>query len=287
MKTSSDYHLLRAAVCAILASVAVLVSATPAAAQSGPEIMQQLIDRQRERLAGIESLLIEQKVMGIATTFYLVREMVDGNPTLVPRMTMMGGMNVPLPRVALDAWSGSAEVYGEWAERFSLDGTDDIDGRPVYRLTIDDFSGIDFGASPGQDAPLTPLSGVLYVDRSDLVILRMEMDIEVAVPTGGGETRVTQLVSMLDDYREVNGYLHPFRSSVSWEGLIELLANGQDLAEMERQLAEMEQRLQNAPPAQRSLFENMLEPLRDMLSGAPMETIVTRLEVNVDPPGGR
>jgi len=269
-------------VATLVAPVAAVMAATPLAAQSGPEIMSQVIERQRERLSGIESLLIEQEIMGIPSTLYMVKEMVDGEPTLVAQATLVGGMTVPIPRVALDAWSGSAELYGQLAERFTLDGSDEVHGRPAHRLTIDDFSGLDLGAS---DVPMTPLRGVFYVDRSDLVILRMELDMEIQAPSG--ETRVTQLISTLDDYRDVSGYMHPFRSVIAWDGLIEIITNGQSLADLEQQLAQLEDQLRNAPPAQRELFEPLLTPLRQMLSGAPMEVIVTRLEVNVDPPGGR
>lgn len=285
MKTSSDRPRRVVALRTLLVvAVAIVMAATaqPTESQTGPEIMQQMVDRQRERLSDIESLLIEQELMGIPTTLYLVKETVDGQPALVPRVTTFGGMNVPLPRLALDAWSGSAEIYAEWVDRFSLDGTDEVYGRPAYRLTIDDLTGIDFGA-PDDEIPMTLSSGVLYVDRADLVMLRMELEME-ADPSASGEPQVTRLVSTLDDYREVDGYMHPFRSAVSWEGLIEMMTNGQNAAELERELAVAEQQLANAPPAQRAILEPMLESLRDMLSGAPMETIVTRLEANVDPP---
>jgi len=283
MKTNSDRCRLLKAVCVVVGAAAGLMSATAAAAQSGPEIIQQVLDAQRDRLSGIESLLIEQELMGMATTLYLVKETVDGEPTLVVQTTTIAGMNVPLPQIVLDAWSGSAAVYGRWVERFKLDGTDTIEGQPVYRLTIDDFSGIDFGAPSPDDFPGRPLAGVFYVEQESLVVRRMELDMEIEAP-GTGETEVTKLVSTLYDYREVEGYLHPFRTSVSWDGLIRLMSDGRGVAEMERELAELEQRLSEVPPAQREMIEQMLEPMRNMLSGAPMETIVTRLEANVDPP---
>ncbi len=291
MMTNSPRRLLLTALVAGMATapVAAVTVATPAAAQSVADIFEHMMDRQRQRLSGIESILIEQETMGVVTTLYMVKEMVDGEPTLIPRMTVVGGMNVPIRGgTAPDAWSGSARVYRQWAERFRLDGTGEVNGRAAYRLAIDDFSGIDLGAPPGQDMSMSPRSAVFYVDRSDLVMLRMEMEMDATTDTG--ETRVVRMASTLDDYRDVDGYLHPFHTSISWEGLTDLGAGGMDPAELEQQFQEMEKRLADMPAAQRAMMERMLKPqierLRDMLGGAPMEIIVTRLEANVDPPGG-
>lgn len=275
----------------LVASLAVvaMMSTTPLAAQSAADIFDQMLDRQRERLSGIENILIEQETMGMVTTLYLVKELVDGEPTLKPRMTSVGGMSVPLDGEAgPDAWSGSPSVHRQWADRFRVDGTEDINGRTAYRLAIDDFSGIDMGAPPGQDAQMAPRSAVFYVDREDLVMLRMEMKLDAVGE--GGESRVVDMASTMDDYREVDGYLHPFRTSISWQGLTDLGADGMDPDELEEQLAEMEKRLEDMPAAQRGMVERMLRPqierLRDMLGGAPMEIIVTRLDANVEPPTG-
>ena len=92
------------------------------------------------------------------------------------------------------------------------------------------------------------------------------------------------------NYREVGGYLHPFHTSISWQGLTDLGGGGMDPDALEEQLAEMEKRLDDMPVAQRDMMERILKPqierLRDMLGGAPIEIVVTRLDVNVDPPGG-
>jgi hypothetical protein len=266
-----------------------LAIATSAVAQSAADIFDQMLDRQRQGLSGIESLLIEQETMGVVTTLYMVKEMVDGEPVLMPRMTVVGGMNVPIQgNEGPDAWSGSARVHRQWADRFRLDGTEEINGQPAYRLAIDDFSGIDMGTPPGQETPMTPRSAVFYVDQSDLVMVRMEMELDAT--TDDGETRVVSMASTMDDYREVDGYLHPFRTSISWQGLMDVGADGMDPSELEQQLDEMEERLADMPEAQRGMMERMIKPqmerLREMLGGAPMEIIVTRLEANVDLPGG-
>ena len=65
--------------------------AAAVAAQSAADIFDEMLGHQRQRLSAIESLLIEQETMGVSTTLYMVKEVVDGEPMLVPRMTVVGG----------------------------------------------------------------------------------------------------------------------------------------------------------------------------------------------------
>ncbi len=140
MKTSSDLPRLLTAVCVALVSTSV---ATSVSAQNGPDLMRQMMELQLARLVNIDNLLIEQEVMGVSTTLYLVKETVNGQPTLVPRVTISGGDAMPCEGDApLTGWSGSPEFYVRFADRFVLDATTDFEGRPAYRLAITDFSGI-------------------------------------------------------------------------------------------------------------------------------------------------
>ena len=262
--------------------VAAIVTATPAAAQTGPDIMRNMMERQLARLAGIENLLIEQEVMGVSTTMYLVKETVNGQPTLVPRMNIVGGEAMPISgEVPLNGWSGSPEFYVQWADRFELAGSGEVNGRPAYSLAITDFSGIDLGSPPGQSRAVTPSSLTLYLDRANLVPLQMEVEMEVDLPFGGEPAKFTLV---LDDYEDVAGYLHPLKSLMSWDGLINLIGNDRDPAEVQQQLADLEERIRAASPAQRVMLERMVAPLREMLAGEPVETTVNRIEANVDPP---
>jgi hypothetical protein len=282
MKTSSDRPRLLTTVCIAVAALSV---ATSAVAQSGPEIMRQMMERQLARLANIDDLLIEQEVMGVSTTLYLVKEMVRGQPTLVPRMTVVGGENMPMSGdVPPSGWSGSPEFYVQWADRFELDGTAEFDGRPAYRLLINDFSGIDLGAPPGQNASVRPSTGTLYLDRANLVVLRLEMEMEVDLPFGSEPAKFTL---DLTDYTDIEGYLHPLRSAMSWDGLMNMIGSGRDPAALQQQLADLEQIIQEAPTAQRAMLQRMVAPLREMLAGEPIVTNITRLEANIGPPAVR
>ena len=128
---------------------------------------------------------------------------------------------------------------------------------------------------------MRPSSATLYLDRADLVPLQLEIELEVDLPFGGQPAKFTLV---LDDYEDVAGYLHPLKSLMSWDGLMNLIGNGRDAADVQQQLADLEERIRDASPAQRIMLQRFLAPLREMLAGEPVETNVTRLQANVDPP---
>jgi len=95
----------------------------------------------------------------------------------------------------------------------------------------------------------------------------------------------------LEDYREAEGYLHPFVTRTVMEGMME--AADLDEAEIRAQLDQMRAQLENIPQAQRAMVEGMLgaqiERLEKMLEGdGAMEMTITvkDIKVNQGPPGG-
>jgi len=196
----------------------------------------------------------------------------------------VGSETMPIEAdVPLNGWSGSPEFYVQFEDRFVLDGTAEFEGRPAYRLAITDFSGMNLGAPPGQSVSVRPSAGTLYLDRSNLVVLRLEMEMEMEVDLPFGSKPATFTLD-LTDYTDVAGYLHPLRSAMSWDGLNNLMGSDRDPAELQQQLTDLEERIQNAPAAQRIMLQRMVAPLREMLVGEPVVTDITRLEANVDPP---
>lgn len=127
MRTRSPHpRILTALVVATTIIAGAIVPISPLRAQSAADIFDQMIERQLDRLSGIENILLEQETMGVVTTVYLVKEMVDGAPVLKPHRTVMGGVNLPLDGGGMgpDAWSGSPRVHRQWSDRFRVDGTE-------------------------------------------------------------------------------------------------------------------------------------------------------------------
>lgn len=181
------------------------------------------------------------------------------------------------------------------SDRFQVAGTGTVDGHPAWILEADDPAGIDVGADD-----FAPRSITFQMDREDYVIRRVEMEGDMDVE---GERRAVTVVVALDEYRDVQGMLHPFRTTTSFEGAGSGMSD-EDAAEMSakmkearRQMAAMEERLAELPPQQRAMVEQQLEQMGGMaglqdrteagmgaLAEGRMEMVVKEIRVNEGPP---
>jgi len=264
----------------------------PAAAhgQSAGEIMRRAMDAQAARLAAVNDVTITQEVMGMAVGMYMEKRIIDGTPVLVPVSMIMGGRVTALPQdeTAVD-WSNPFQQT--WAERARLEGTEQVDGHRVRVLVMDDFTGLDMPGMPGEmgSADLRLRSMRLSLD-DDHLIRKVEMDAQ-SVREDGSATPV-EITMFMQDYREVDGYLHPFQTRTITKGV--LGAVDVDQEELRAQLEEMKKQLASMPEAQRAMMERMMGPqmesLQAMLSSdegeMEMSITVTDLKVNAGPPRG-
>jgi len=238
----------------------------------------------------VENLTVVQEVMGMEMTMYMEKRDVEGTPVLIPVSMGMGGTINPVPQDMAQAdWSNPFQE--EWIDRTRLVGTEDLSGHQVHVFVMDDFSGLTLPGMPAgaeQDQDFSPTSFRYSLDADGLFMRKMEMEGEVLKADG---SRSTMKMSMtMDDYREVDGYLHPFVTHTSTQGVVE--AADLDREEIQAQLDEMRAQLANMPEAQRAMVEQMMsaqiERLEGMLGseGAMEMTItVTELKVNAGPPG--
>ena len=131
----------------------------------------------------------------------------------------------------------------------------------------------------------------MFVDRDLLVMRRMVVDGQM---THEGETHPVTSTVDLDDYRDINGMLYPFRTSVTMEGMAEAMGmTDDDMAEMREQLEEAKRQMDQMPEAQRAMMEKMLkqqmEQMEKMMQdqgggGMQVEVLVKDLRVNSGPP---
>ena len=253
--------------------------------QSAADIMRNALDAQIDRLAGVENVRIVQDIMGMETSVYMEKRELDGVPVLFPVSVSVAGMTNPIPQdMAQSDWSNPFQEA--WIERAKLDGEETLDGHRTYILAIDDFTGLVLPGMPGADqgAEITPKSMRFWMDRDDYVTRKVEMDME-----SRGQDGTPQDVHMelfMEDYREVDGYVHPFVTRMLSRGMME--AADIDQAEIEAQLAQMRAQLDQIPEAQRAMVEGMLnaqiERLESMLGSEDgnMEMTITvkGIEVN-------
>jgi hypothetical protein len=256
--------------------------------QSAADIMRQALNAQIDRLADVENVRIRQDIMGMPTDVFMEKREMDGVPVLFPVSVTVAGMVNPIPQeMAQSDWSNPFQ--DEWIERARLDGEETLDGHPTYILVIDDFTGLELPGMPGANEPgeITPKSMRFWMDKDDFLTRKVEMDME-----GQGQDGTPQTIHMelfMEDYREVDGYMHPWVTRTLTRGMMQ--AADLDPAEIQAQIAQLRAQLDQVPEAQRALVEGMLnaqiERLESMLGSEDgnMEMTITVTEIIVNAGG--
>lgn len=267
----------------VLLTAALTVAwSAPVCAQSAAEIFDRMLAGHEQRTKGIDNYTLVQETMGFETVMYFEREMVNDRSLLrLKRTTSMGvTVNADEDNAGFNA---IYEVAHELAAHATYAGRDEIDGYAVHVLKIDDLAEIDFGrGTVDENSDFVPERGTVYVDTDMLIPRRMEF--EGSLATEQGTTDVTSTVN-LQDYREIEGMLVPFRTIVEMQGLSEAID-----PEMRQQYEEMKRQLAEMPEAQRAMAERMmksqLEQIEKMMQGDDMviEMTVTDVRVNAGPP---
>jgi len=275
-----------------LASTVLTLAALAAApgtmqAQSGADLMKRAMDKQAERLAGVENVTITQEVMGMELVVYMEKREGEGGPILVPVTTIMAGIPNAIPQDEASAdWSNPFQK--EWADRSRVVGEEEVDGEPCQILAIEDFTDLEVPGLPGgqtEAGEFTPKVILFSVDEIDLVMRKMEMEAEVTQEDGS--TAPVKMAVLMSDYREVEGYLHPFKTHTVTEGMMGAMDVDQD--ELKAQLEEMKSQLANMPEAMQGMMATQIERLEAMVGeGGGLEVTITvkSVKVNAGPPGG-
>ena len=103
--------------------------------------------------------------------------------------------------------------------------------------------------------------------------------------TADGKTRPMTAVTVLSDYREVEGMLHPFQVHITATGLSAGMSE-EDAEEARKGLEEMEKNLEGMDASQRAMVERMMGPqmekLLKMLETGQFEITVITKEVRVN-----
>jgi hypothetical protein len=266
---------LRAAILA--AGIAVLTGVpsglTTVHAQSAREILQTAMERYEQRMEGIENYTVIQSMGGMESTAFFQRVETEGDHPVYRQKTSLDisqagsqeSTNPFLQEGGGEMATGVADpsaLFGQIAPRATLQETEEVAGHDAWVISIDDLSGIDFGASMGSGAPgagpegsFQPTSLKLWIDRDRYVTLRTAMTGTMEMQ--GQSTEIT-FDARMDDYREVEGMLHPFHTEVSIDGMAGALTSEQQaqLSEAQKQLQEQ---LENMPEAQRAMVEKMMK----------------------------
>lgn len=269
----------------LLALVGLLLPAA-ASAQSAAEILGTAVERWEARLADIDNYTVVQSVNGMSFTVYFEKRMQDGHPVLEPRI--IGGQNLPAMPQGAQARTLEPNMLARFNDRAVLDGTESVGGRSAWVLRIDDLSGMDLGAEAEDFAP----EGMtIHLDQQDYVPLQMTMSGQL---TRNGQSHPVTMTTRMEDYRDVQGVLYPFRTITTMDGMMGAMSE-----EERSQMEEMKKRLAEMPPEQRTMMEQqmknmphmraMMEQMGAASEGGAFETTmqVEEIRVNQGPPAGR
>jgi hypothetical protein len=269
-------------VCSVIIPT-LLLPWTPASGQSVQTVVDQMYDALERHSDGVDNYTVVQSVMGFETVTYFEKEIVDGRPVFMVRETAGGGAVMSAEDMAfgdITALGSDLVEHGRYA------GREQVDGREVHVIAIDDLTQLDFAAPSGpEDMEFVAKSGRIFVDVEMGIPRRMAFDGQAT--TRSGTHDVTTTVD-LRDYREVESLLVPYLSVVSIEGIEAMID-----PEMQAQYEEMRRQLESLPESQRAMFEQMMgaqmEQIERMMAGdggpMTMEITVTEVRVNTGPPG--
>ena len=247
-----------------------------AIAQSAKKILMTSLEEYEQRMEGIENYTVVQETMGFETELTFVRTKDDEGRTVF----VLKGQE--------DANSGGMSnfyrMYPKIAERAELEGRESVDGEQCHVVAINDFSGLDLNQemAMGEQGSFVPKTGLLYVDTDDHLIRKMQMEGEI---TRDGQTSPMTAVTVLSDYRDVEGMLHPYLLNITATGLAAGMSE-EDAEEARKSLAEMEKNLEGMDDTQRAMVERMmggqLDKMRKMLESGQFEITVVTKEVRVN-----
>lgn len=276
----------------LLGALAALIAPPEAQAQSARDILNRTLEAHDRRLAGVENVTIRQEVMGIMSTAHLVKEMVDGHPVLRP--DDQDGMDMDLADEAWQVWTDPRSLFSQVMDHWVLEGAGNVDGRRSWTLSIDGQhlpQDAYWDDEPGWDDDEEDFEAerlIMDLDQDRLVPLRMFMEGTISE---FGEPRPVSVTMSFSDYREVDGFLHPFLTTVEMD--MSQAFSPEEVAEARQAMEEFRRQLEQAPEAQREMMEQMMagqmEMFEQMLEGETvrMEVRVTELLVNRGPPAQR
>lgn len=265
--------------------VVAALAAVPCAlhAQSGADLIRRMQAKQAERLSRIDNLTVTHDAMGMTVTSYMEKRDVAGVVSLVPVSTTSDGPPSPIPSADDLLRNNPAQMLSaSWADRFSDVGRGEVDGHAVTVLELTDFDGMPQLRGRGEGRPNVDsrmVSMRFSLDETDLIMRAGEMKVEVRM--GGGPDTMTVRMA-LEDYRDVEGYLLPYRTRMTTEGM-----PGLEPENVEGQLQMMKNLLDRMPAAQRGMIEKTIKQLEARLAnGGETVMTVTDVKVNAGPPNG-
>lgn len=265
----------------LAAAIVAATAPAPATAQSAGEILRTALERYEQRMEGIDTYRVTQRVMGMTTTNRFVKTTMDGHPVFV-----QAGADSAVNRMPR-GWGNPYRLFPRLADRAELVGNADVGGHRTWHVAVTDFQGLELDAmTPDRAAgEFRPQRLDLHLDTGNHAIRKLELQGKMVTDTA---SRALSLTAGFDDYREVQGMLHPFRVSIRVQGMSAALPAG-ELERARQQLQRVQQQIEQLPEDQREkarqAMGDQLEQLRRIVESGEVRTevVVTDLQVNEGP----
>ncbi|HLV27215.1 MAG TPA: hypothetical protein VKZ41_12980 [Gemmatimonadales bacterium] len=251
-------------------------------ASASDDVLAKALAAHMKRMEGIDNYTVVQTTMGVESTTYFEKEVVNGKPHFRPRTIIAAGQRIENDD---DADEDMYEALAAYSERATLRGMETVDGKRTYAVVVEDFSGLP-GMGDDDIGDVEFDRATLFIDADSYVLRRMEME---GTRREDGEEQPVRMTGRFEDYRQVRGMLHPFRTVITLQGegagLSEL-----ELAEARRDLAELKAQMESMPAAQRRMMESALRPRMEQFEamlggeGVDIQIDVKEVRVNQGPP---
>lgn len=256
-------------------SALALIAPLPAGAQTASEIFMRAYERYESRAAAISGYAATEEALGYRVTLEFAKEMLDGRPIFVPTSTQ--GREIA-------RWGDFYGAYPTLAERAHLEGTEMVDGSDTFVLRVDDFVDLELSEEigAGLQGEFTPESGWFYIDSSRYLLRRVVMKGKLAADSA---VSPFTFELALRDWREVDGWLHPFEMVVTAEGMPPGMTEA-DLERVLERLRRMKSEIAATPEEQRDALEMMIgsriQELERMIESGVYEVRVQTVELTVN-----
>lgn len=275
----------------VLALAGLVLAVSPAPAQSAGEIIDEVLERQEQRLDGIQNSTMvwrhEEPSMSIRDTAYLEKRTVAGHAALLPVDT--AGQQVGAGFVG--------RMYQEFGENARHEGTAEVNGHEAHVLVVDDpetlerwsremFRPMFERGRATQEVTLREARAYIDTERSLLLKTRFVFE-----ASRDGETFPVEAETVYEDYREEQDLLWAHRMVNRTVGLTGAMSP-EELEKAREALRKMEEKMEKMSESRRKMMESFmgdrLEKWRKMVEAGTMETVTELVEVKVNqgPPGG-
>lgn len=247
---------------------ALLIASQDSRAESAQDILDAAWNAQVERWKGVDSYLVEQSVMGMASKQYLVRTSITDDAG-ISRIVFLPAADAGLepgcvnPHSTTQVSAGRGDTSAEYLSWFmgnaELIGEESVNGATAWKLRAD---GVDRSQQLNQEQ-MSITSMTMWLSKDGYLPLKMRMEGTAMIE---GQSRPVTMDMLSGDFRKVQGsqLVEPFRRIVSISGMVAGIDEEQ-IAEARAAMAEFEKELASMPESQRAMVQSMMGPRMEQM----------------------